>query len=102
VLRLGGKITLRKYEELLVVKPELSQEQVDSLLDKIKEQITQNGGNVIEAKLWEKKKLAYEIEKYNEGIYLLTIFEMAPAELDKLGRFCKLEQDIIRFIFVKQ
>jgi len=93
---------LRKYEELLLVKPDLDQEKIDLVLNKVKDQITQNKGEVIEAKLWKKARLAYNVQHYVEGVYLLVLFEMDAENLERLKRFCQLEQEILKFLIIKK
>lgn len=95
-------VNLRKYEELLLVKPELGQQEVDSLLNKVKESIVKNEGKVIQAKLWKRSKLAYEIKHYRKGIYLLILFEIDSKNLKSLKRFCELEPQILRFLVVRK
>lgn len=93
---------MRKYEALILVKPELSQDQINSLLEEFKAIIEEKDGKVEEAKMWKKTGLAYEIDNYNRGIYLLTIFEIFPKNLDGLERLCKLNDNIIRYLFTKK
>lgn len=92
---------MREYEVMLLVNPELDEEKTNAFLDKIKEQITQNEGNVKEAKVWKKDKLAYEIQNYKRALYLLISFESSPDFIKKLKRFCKLDENILRFLFIK-
>ncbi len=94
---------MREYETMILVKPDLKSEQVEIFLDDIKKQITQNSGKVKEAKVWKnKEKLAYKIQHFSEGIYLLLFFEMNPAALKKLERYCNLNENILRFLFIKK
>ena len=93
---------METYEALILVKPDFSQEQIDAVLDKISKNITSNQGNVKDAKLWKKADLAYEVEKNSKGIYLLVLFEMAPENIEKLKRFFKLDQDVLRELILKK
>ena len=86
----------RKYEALYIVKPEISDADVQKIADRFKSVVEDKGGSVEKAAKWDKRKLAYEIEGYKEGNYILMNFEadaQVPQELDRLMR---ISDDIIR------
>ena len=67
----------------------------------INDLITTNGGNVSDQGVWQKRKLAYQIDTFNEGIYTITSFEgpgNIPGELD---RVLKISDDVIRHKVLK-
>ena len=87
---------MQKYEAMAIVKPEMGDGDVQKIADRFKTVIEERGGSVAKAGKWDKKKLAYEIEGYKEGNYVLWNFEAAadvPAELNRLMR---INDDIIR------
>lgn len=78
-----------KYEALYIVPASLSGEEIQAVADNFKGVVERNGGTVESAGLWEKRKLAYEIENHREGNYILMHFEApgtVPAELNRLMR----------------
>lgn len=87
---------MSKYEVMAIVKPDFSDADVQKLADKFKTVIEEKGGAVESAGKWEKRKLAYEIEGFKEGNYVVFNFE-APAALPKeLNRLMGINDDIIR------
>ena len=86
----------RKYEAFYIVKPEFSDADVQKIADKFKGIVEEQGGTVASAEKWDKRKLAYEINGFKEGTYILMNFEAeskVPAEVNRLMR---ISDDIIR------
>lgn len=86
----------RKYEAFYIVKPEFSDSDVQKIADRFKQVVVDQGGSVEQASKWDKRKLAYEIDGFKEGNYVLMHFEAlgpVPAELSRLMR---ISDDVIR------
>lgn len=86
----------RKYEAIYIVKPELSDGDVQKIADRFKGVVEDKGGSVEKAGKWEKRKLAYELNGLREGNYILMNFESkadVPAELSRLMR---ISDDVVR------
>ncbi len=95
---------MRHYEAMYIVDAELTDEQLDPIMDKYKKVVSDMGGVVGETGKWEqgRRRLAYEINRRREGIYVLMNFEAnadVPAELD---RVFKISDDVFRHIIVRQ
>lgn len=93
---------MRKYETMFIINPDMSEEEVGTIIDKVKNIIEDSSGKVEKVDLWGKKKLAYEINKKNEGHFVLINFtsnENLPKELDRNFRIMDV---IIRHIIVKK
>jgi small subunit ribosomal protein S6 len=92
---------MRVYEELFIVKPDTPEEEVDAYIGQIKDLITSGQGTVDKADKWGTRKLAYRVQKYNEGIYVLIQFS-APAELVReVERRMRVTDTVIKFITVR-
>jgi small subunit ribosomal protein S6 len=94
---------MRVYEELFVIKPDAPEEEVDSYIGQLKDLITSGKGTIEKAERWGGglRKLAYRIQKYKEGIYVLIVFS-APAELVKeVERRMRVTDMVIKFITVR-
>ena len=79
----------RKYEAFYIVRPDLTDAEVQKIADRFKDVVEQQGGVVESAAKWDKRKLAYEIDGLKEGNYILMKFEAGadvPAELNRLMR----------------
>jgi small subunit ribosomal protein S6 len=59
---------MRAYEATYILSPELDEEQLTQAQEKFKDMVTKNGGEIVNIESWGKRKLAYEINKKNEGI----------------------------------
>ena len=92
---------MSKYDLVSIVRPTAEDSVVEELHKTITDLITTNGGNVSDQGVWQKRKLAYQIDTFNEGIYTITTFESSsevPAELD---RVLKISDDVIRHKVLK-
>jgi small subunit ribosomal protein S6 len=92
---------MRVYEELFIVKPDAPEEDVDGFVTQIKDLITNGEGTIEKADKWGVRKLAYRIQKYKEGIYILIQFA-APSDLVKeVERRMRVTDMVIKFITVR-
>lgn len=87
---------MRKYEAMAIVKPEMNDGDVQKIADRFKGVIEENGGTVDKAGKWDKRKLAYEINGYREGNYVLFNFEADANVPLELNRLMRINDDIIR------
>lgn len=91
----------RKYESMFILPP-IEDEKVKENIEKVKNFITKKEGEILEVKEWGKKKLAYEIDHYNEGYYVIILFNLDANHISSLENFYKLNENIIRYIVIKQ
>lgn len=91
---------MRKYEVMYIIRPETEQEAVQALVDKFNG-IINNGGEVTKTDVLGKRRLAYEIEKIRDGIYVLVHFTATTEVINELDRVIKITDDVIRFLIVK-
>jgi small subunit ribosomal protein S6 len=94
----GGEIKMPKYESVVVFDNLLSEEDVKSLQDRIRDIIQKEGGEVTRVDSWGKKRLAFDIKKRREGYYTLFYFTTKEASkaLSELDRFCRIEEKVLR------
>jgi len=91
----------KSYESMIVVKP-LSDEEISQTLEAVKNFITQNDGEIDKVDEWGSRKLAYEIEKQNDGYYIVLYFSLDASYVNPLENFYRLNENIIRFIVIKR
>lgn len=92
---------MRKYETLFILNPSLEDDTVKANVEKFKGVIENGGGTVDNIDSWGKRKLAYEINKVNEGYYTLINFS-ADSELPKeLDRIFRITDGVIRHLIVR-
>ena len=90
-----------EYELVFVARPTLGEEGVTALSDRLSQVVAGQAGTVQGVEMWGKRTLAYPINKYFEGIYVLNRISMPPqgtAELDRLLRF---NEDVLRYLIVR-
>ena len=92
---------MNKYESVIIINPNLEEEAIKSLIEKISNLINTDGkvSSVEEAG---KKKLAYEIKKNKEGFYVIFKFEANPELITELERVYRITYEVIKFIVVKE
>ena len=92
---------MRVYEELFIVKPDAPEEEVDGFVEQIKQVITSGQGTIEKADKWGVRKLAYRVQKYNEGIYVLLQFSSSPELVREVERRMRVSDLVIKFITVR-
>lgn len=91
---------MRKYEVMYIIRPDLEQETVQAVTEKF-QGIISNGGEITKHDVMGKRRLAYEISKFRDGIYVLVHFSATPEVVAELDRVMKISDEIIRFLVVK-
>ena len=92
---------MRDYELIVIVSPEVPDEELPTHLDKISEFITNKGGSVTEVERWGKRKLAYPINHFREGNYVLTRFKLEPGTTAELEANLRISEKILRHLLIK-
>ena len=69
---------MRRYELMLVLRPDAPDERITAIVDRTTRQIATDGGQIVKVAPWGRRRLAYPIERYREGSYHIIVFE-APA-----------------------
>ncbi len=93
---------MNSYEMGLVVKPNLSETDVNSLVERLKTMIGEQGGTVEAVDLWGKRRLAYPVEKHTEGYYVFIRFLLSPSRVEEINRVVGITEEILRHIVVKE
>ena len=92
---------MNKYESVIIINPNCTDEAVKALEEKFTGLINKNG-KVENVENMGKKKLAYEIKKNAEAIYMLINFEAKPDSIAELERNYRITDEILKFIVVKK
>jgi small subunit ribosomal protein S6 len=92
---------MRKYEVMYIVRTDIDEEATKAVVEKFAN-IIGNGGEISETNVMGKRRLAYEINKFRDGYYVLVHFS-APAEvITELDRVMKISDEIVRYLIVKE
>ncbi|WP_455756784.1 30S ribosomal protein S6 [Sulfurimonas sp.] len=92
---------MRKYENLVIVKPTLTAEEIQANIKAIEEVITSNGGEIATTDSMGMRKLAYPIDKNERGYYHVIYYSVAPAAISEIERRFRLNEELLRFVTIK-
>ena len=92
---------MNKYETIFIINPTVEETGIKALIQKFSDLIN-NDGKVETVEEMGKRKLAYEIKKNSEGIYVLINFEANPALIKELERVYRITDEVIKFIVVRK
>ncbi|MFT7859979.1 MAG: 30S ribosomal protein S6 [Sulfurimonas sp.] len=92
---------MRKYENLVIVKPTLTAEEIQAGVSAIEEVITSNGGEIAATDAMGMRKLAYPIEKNERGYYHVIYYTAAPSAIAEIERRFRINEEILRFVTIK-
>ena len=92
---------MNKYETVFIINPNVEESGVKALIEKFSTLIN-NDGKVEKVDELGKRKLAYEIKKFKEGIYVAVSFEANPQLIKELERIYRITDDVIKFIVVRK
>lgn len=91
-----------KYEILYIIRPDLTDDSKKELVERFNSILTENGTEVVESKDWAKKRFAYEINDYKEGIYhIVNVVAENAQGINEFDRLAKINRDILRHMIVK-
>ncbi|MDI6641151.1 MAG: 30S ribosomal protein S6 [Elusimicrobiota bacterium] len=93
---------MTNYETIFICRADLPEEKIQELVEKVKSIIVQSKGEVISVDNWGKKKLAYKIAHQREGKYIYINFAAAGDIVEKIERFYRVTEGIIRFLTIKK
>lgn len=88
------------YESLFIIRPSVSDEETNALIEKMKAVADKTGAQFIKAENWGRKKLAYEVRRERKGTYVYFYFRAPNNTVGELERAYRLEDNIIKFLTV--
>jgi small subunit ribosomal protein S6 len=92
---------MNKYELALVVSPELDEENMAQMVNKVTQWITDAPGQVIKVDNWGKRRLAYTIHKSRDGIYIFVNAEMEAKGVADLERNLNIAEPVLRHLVIR-
>ncbi|MFN0172343.1 MAG: 30S ribosomal protein S6 [Bryobacteraceae bacterium] len=92
---------MRTYEELFIIQPDATDEQVDQVIEQISATITQGGGRIEKVDKWGKRRLAYKVNKHKEGIYVLLQFDAKAEAVKELERRLRVIDSVVKYLTVR-
>jgi len=92
---------MRNYENLVIVKPTFTAEEIQASIKAIEEVITSNGGEIATTDAMGMRKLAYPIEKNERGYFHVIYYTIAPSAISEIERRFRINEDLLRFVTIK-
>src|SRR5919197_44618 len=86
---------------MVVLDPNLDDSAIEALNTRVANMVTQRGGSVDTVDNWGKKRLAYPIGRYRDGVYVLTRMQLPPTAAVEIERALKLTESVIRHLLVR-
>lgn len=90
---------MNKYETVVIVNPNADEEETKAIVSKY-EKLINNDGKVEKTDIGEKKKLAYEIKKNQEGIFVVFYYEANPSLISEFERQLRIEDNVLKYMTV--
>ena len=90
------------YEVLLLLDPELTDEKQAEIVERVKTLVENGGGTLERHDPWGRRKLAYPVDKKDEGIYHLLTLSAIPETLDELNHVLKIDDDVLRHMTTRR
>jgi small subunit ribosomal protein S6 len=93
---------MNKYEAMIIIKPDLSEEEKKALFGQINDAITKSEGKVNQANIWsERRKLHFPIRAQHEGVYYLVNFNVAPSAIVQIRHTYTFNENILRALIIR-
>ncbi|WP_152657474.1 30S ribosomal protein S6 [Oceanobacillus sp. CFH 90083] len=92
---------MRKYEIMYIIRPDIEEEAQTALIERFNKILTDNGAEIEKVDEKGKKRLAYEINDYRDGYYVVINFQSDEAAVNEFDRLAKFNDDIIRHMAIR-
>ena len=91
----------RTYELMFIVRPDMTEEDQDKLVSTLETAVTSSGGQVKNFEKMGKRRLAYTVRKFHDGLYMLLTFEGSGGLVHELERRLRVNEPVIKFLSVR-
>ncbi|WP_446374826.1 30S ribosomal protein S6 [Coleofasciculus sp. E2-BRE-01] len=90
------------YEMMYILRPDMSEEQVNQAVTKYKDLLQEQGGEEIDIQHRGKRRLAYPIDRHREGVYIQMNYKAPPTHVAQIQRAMRYGDEVIRYLTLKQ
>jgi small subunit ribosomal protein S6 len=90
----------RKYELMFIVRPDMVEEDLNKLISTLESSVTSAAGTA-KSEVWGKRRLAYRVGKFNDGIFVLMMIEATGAVVHEAERRLRVTEPVIKFLTVR-
>ena len=92
---------MRIYEQLFIVDPKATDEQIDAVVAQVEEVVKEAGGSMEKVDKWGVRRLAYRVRKQKEGHYVLVVFNAGGNAVKEIERRMRVDEVVLKFISVR-
>lgn len=92
---------MRYYEFIYIISPEVEEEGLETVTEKVGQMIADGGGEVLRLDSWGRRRLAYPIRKFREGHYMLARIQLEPGAISEFRARLALTEEVIRHLLVR-
>jgi small subunit ribosomal protein S6 len=93
---------MRKYETMYILRPDMEEDARKPVVERFETLVKDQGGTMAEVKEWGIRKMAYPIQDFKEGYYVLMHFSAEPEAVAELERVFKITDPVIRYMTIRQ
>jgi len=87
---------------MYILRPDIAEDEVTNHIDKYNKLLEEFGGTILDSQMRGKRRLAYQISKHREGIYVQLSHQGDGQHIFKIEKAMRLSEDVIRYLTVKQ
>ena len=91
---------MRRYELMLLLRPDLEDDKLQSAVEKVTRAIVNAGGSLSKVSPWGKRRLAYEIQHFRDASYFLIHFDIDPSQVRGIERGLLISEEILRHLVI--
>jgi small subunit ribosomal protein S6 len=92
---------MRRYELMLVVRPDAPDDRVQAVLDRVTRSITGGEGQIVKVSPWGRRRLAYQIGQHREGSYYIILFDAPSEVVGELERGLNITEEVMRHLVTR-
>jgi len=92
---------MRRYELMLVLRPDTADDRVQQILDRTTRGIAESDGQIVKVSPWGRRRLAYPIHGYREGSYFIVVFDGQSDSIAELERSLNITEEVMRHLVTR-
>ncbi len=92
---------MRRYELMLIVRPDVPDDKAQAVIDRTTRQITTAGGQILKVAPWGRRRLAYPIERHREGSYHIILFQSPSTTIAELEHTLLITEEVLRHLITR-
>jgi small subunit ribosomal protein S6 len=92
---------MRRYELMLVLRPDVADDKAQAVIDRTTRQIVAGEGQIVKVAPWGRRRLAYPIDRYREGSYHIVLFEAPAGVIAEVERGLMITEEVLRHLVTR-